>query len=226
MATAPAANLATVVCLLSRDRGGPRLKFQLLIYPLVDYYDKSPSMQQYSEGHFLTRAGMDWFRESYLPSREAGLEPSASPMYAKDVAGLPPAMMITAECDPLRDQGEAYARKLQAAGVPVELKRYEGMIHVFLQFAAISIPPKTCHRRCAAAVEETVDETSADVAILYSAAVLMGADAATYIGHDKVADALAKGGSLACDQGVHGLGRPPHAAGQWKCTKKRPTSST
>lgn len=129
-------NLATVVSLLARDRGGPRLKFQLLIYPVVDFYDKSPSMQEF-DGNFLTRKSMDWFMESYLPNHAAGLEPSASPMYAADLRGLPPAMIITAECDPLRDQGEAYARKLQSAGVPVELKRYEGMIHPFLQFAGV-----------------------------------------------------------------------------------------
>ena len=121
-------NLATVVSLLSRDRGGPRLKFQLLIYPLVDFYDESPSMQQYSEGYFLTREGMDWFTKSYLPNREAGLEPSASPMNAKDFRGLPPAMIITAECDPLRDQGEAYARKLQScrsAGRTEAVRRHD-----------------------------------------------------------------------------------------------------
>ena len=160
------ANLATVVCLLSRDRGGPQLKFQLLIYPLVDYYDESPSMQQYAEGHFLTRAGMDWFRDSYLPSREAGLEPSASPMYAKDVGGLPPAMIITAECDPLRDQGEAYARKLEAAGVAVELKRYEGMIHVFLQFAAALDTAKVAKNDAASALRKALGAaTSAGVSL-------------------------------------------------------------
>jgi acetyl esterase len=129
--------LATVVSLLARDRGGPRLKFQLLIYPLVDVNDQSPSMQLFSKDHFLTREGMDWFMESYLPSREAGLEPSASPMNATSLRGLPPAMIVTAECDPLRDQGEAYARKLQGAGVPVELKRYEGMIHPFVSLAGV-----------------------------------------------------------------------------------------
>ena len=149
-------NLATVVSLLSRDRGGPRLKFQLLIYPLVDFYDQSPSMQQYAEGYFLTRAGMDWFTQSYLPSREAGLEPSASPMNATDFRGLPPAMIMTAECDPLRDQGEAYARKLQAAGVPVELKRYEGMIHPFLQFAAVLDTAKVAMKDAASAVREAL----------------------------------------------------------------------
>ena len=145
-------NLATVVSLLSRDRGGPRLKFQLLIYPLVDFYDESPSMQQYSKDHFLTREGMDWFRETYLRSREAGLEPTASPMNAADFQGLPPAMIVTGECDPLRDQGEAYARKLQAAGVQVELKRYEGMIHPFFQFAGILDTAKVAIADAASAV--------------------------------------------------------------------------
>ena len=109
-------------------------------------------MQQYSKDHFLTRESMDWFMQSYLPTREAGLEPSASPMNATSLQGLPPAMIITAECDPLRDQGEAYARKLQAAGVPVELKRYEGMIHPFLQFGGILDTAKVAMADAAAAL--------------------------------------------------------------------------
>ena len=145
-------NLATVVSLLSRDRAGPRLKFQLLIYPVVDFYDESPSMQQFSKDHFLTREGMDWFTQNYLPSHEAGLEPSASPMNAKDFRGLPPTMIITAECDPLRDQGEAYARKLQVAGVPVEWKRYEGMIHPFFQFGGILDTAKVAMKDAASAL--------------------------------------------------------------------------
>jgi acetyl esterase len=130
-------NLATVTALLSRDRGGPRLKFQLLIYPVTDLEDSSPSMQEFGHDHFLTLEAMDWFTENYLPRREAAREPSASPLNATDVRGLAPAMILTAECDPLRDQAEAYARKLQSAGVPVELKRYEGMIHPFFQFGGI-----------------------------------------------------------------------------------------
>jgi acetyl esterase len=130
-------NLATVTALLARDRGGPQLKFQLLIYPVVDLEDKSPSMQQFGQDHFLTLEAMDWFTENYLPSRDAAREPTASPLNATDVRGLAPAMILTAECDPLRDQAEAYARKLQSAGVPVELKRYEGMIHPFFQFGGI-----------------------------------------------------------------------------------------
>ena len=130
-------SLATVVCLLSRDRGGPHLKYQLLIYPWVSFSDQSPSMQQYAKDHFLTRDGLDWFAANYLPSRESGLEPSASPLNATDFRGLPPALIITAECDPLRDQGEAYAHKLQSAGVRAELKRYEGMIHPFVSLAGV-----------------------------------------------------------------------------------------
>jgi len=130
-------NLSTVVALLSRDRGGPLLKFQLLIYPLVDFADNSPSMQQYAKDYFLTRESMDWFTDCYLLSQETTRDPMASPLNAKDVRGLPPAMILTAEYDPLRDQGEAYARKLQSAGVAVELKRYDGMIHAFFSFPGV-----------------------------------------------------------------------------------------
>jgi len=157
-------SLATVVCLLSRDRSGPRLKYQLLIYPWVDFYGQSPSMQQYSKDHFLTREGLDWFAENYLPSREASLEPSASPMNAIDFRGLPPALVITAECDPLRDQGEAYAGKLQGAGIPVELKRYEGMIHPFLSLAGVVDAAKTAIADAGSAVRRglgTADSASA-----------------------------------------------------------------
>ena len=158
-------NLATVVSLLSRDRGGPRLKFQLLIYPLVDFYDQSPSMQQYSKDHFLTREGINWFTESYLPSREAGLEPSASPMSASDLRGLPPAMILTAECDPLRDQGEAYARKLQGAGVPVELKRYEGMFHPFFQFGGILDAAKVAMKDAASALRAALGSAASTTSL-------------------------------------------------------------
>src|SRR6185295_2919525 len=147
-------NLATVVATLARDRGGPLLKFQLLIYPLVDFADNSPSMQEYAKDYFLTRESMDWFTDCYLPNRAAARQPSASPKNAEDVRGLPPAMILTAEFDPLRDQGEAYARKLKSAGVPVELKRYDGMIHAFFSFPARSIRPRSPRRmprqRCAA----------------------------------------------------------------------------
>ena len=149
-------NLATVVARLARDRGGPRLKFQLLIYPLVDFYDQSPSIRELAKDYFLTSEAMDWFTAMYLPSHEAGLEPNASPMHAADVRGLPPAMIITAEYDPLRDQGEAYARTLQSAGVPVELKRYEGMIHAFFSFAGVIDKGKVAIADAAAAMRRAL----------------------------------------------------------------------
>jgi len=129
-------NLATVACLMARDRGGPPLVFQLLVYPVTDYDDNRPSLEE-NEGYLLTRKVMQYFWEHYVASPEQGRHSYASPINAEDLAGLPPAMVITAECDPLRDQGEAYARRLQEAGVPVMLKRYAGAIHVFFQMGAV-----------------------------------------------------------------------------------------
>ncbi|HEX5226567.1 MAG TPA: alpha/beta hydrolase [Bryobacteraceae bacterium] len=123
--------LATVACLIARDRGGPKVAFQLLIYPATDYFDDHPSMREYAQGHLLTRPAMDYFWNHYLRNREDGRHPHASPIYAESLAGLPPAFVLTAECDPIRDQGEIYAARLRASGVPVSLKRYEGAIHAF-----------------------------------------------------------------------------------------------
>ncbi len=129
-------NLATVACLMARDRGGPRPVFQLLVYPVTDYDDNRPSLDE-NEGYLLTRKLIQYFWGHYVAGPEQGRHPYASPINAKDLAGLPPAMVITAECDPLRDQGEAYARRLQEAGVPVTVKRYAGAIHVFFQMGAV-----------------------------------------------------------------------------------------
>jgi len=156
-------NLATVVATLARDRGAPLLKFQLLIYPLVDFADNSPSMQQYAKDYFLTRESMDWFTDCYLSKRAAGLEPSASPMNATNVRGLPPAMILTAEYDPLRDQDEAYARKLQSAGVAVELKRYDGMIHAFFSFPGVIDTAKVALADSASALRRALGSSVAAV---------------------------------------------------------------
>ena len=130
------ANLATVTALKLRHSAGPALTFQLLIYPLVDIDDDSPSMREFAAGHFITAELMAYFNGHYLSSAADHRHPDASPLLA-DLRGLPPAFVLTAECDPLRDQGEAYARKLAQAGVPMTLKRYEGMIHPFLSLAGI-----------------------------------------------------------------------------------------
>lgn len=154
--------LATVVTMLARDRGGPRLKFQLLVYPLVDVEDRSPSMQEYEKDHFLTRESMDWFLAHYLRPEDRK-HPHVSPMNASNLRDLPPAMILTAECDPLRDQGEAYARKLQAAGVPVELKRYEGMIHPFLNLLGILDTAKVAIADAGSALRRALNASSAAV---------------------------------------------------------------
>jgi acetyl esterase len=128
-------NLAAVVALMARDRGGPSLRYQLLVYPLTDFTDDSPSIREFN-GVFLSAAMMDWFADSYVPQADRR-QPYASPLLASDLRGLPSAYVITAECDMVRDQGEAYARKLQAAGVAVEAKRYDGMIHPFFSLGGI-----------------------------------------------------------------------------------------
>jgi len=130
-------NLATVVALRARDAGGPPLAFQLLVYPLVDFTDHdSGSMREYGEGHFLTSPIMDYFADHYLPPGVDRRQPWVSPLKAT-LAGLPPAAVLTAECDPLRDQGEAYASRLRDAGVTAGLKRYDGMIHPFFGLGGI-----------------------------------------------------------------------------------------
>lgn len=125
-------NLAAVTALRIRDEGGPRLLGQLLIYPVTDYFEPgTPSMTENAEGYGLTRAGMIWFWNHYLPSPADGANPLASPLRAKDLSRLPPALVITAEYDPLRDEGEYYADRLRQAGVPTEMKRWDGVNHGF-----------------------------------------------------------------------------------------------
>jgi len=123
-------NLAAVVSLMAKERGGPPLVYQLLVYPVTDHYKAGkPSYQENAEGYFLTKDLMAWFWEHYLKSEDEAKHPYAAPLQASDLSGLPPALVITAEFDPLRDEGEAYAARLKEAGVSVTLTRYAGMIH-------------------------------------------------------------------------------------------------
>lgn len=124
-------NLAAVTALLCRDRQGPKLCHQLLIYPVTDHNFETESYQQNAKGYVLTKRSMQWFWQHYLPNEASGANPYASPLRA-DLHSLPPALVITAEYDPLRDDGEAYAARLKEAGVPVECTQYAGMIHGFL----------------------------------------------------------------------------------------------
>lgn len=127
------ANLAAVACLLSRDRQGPRISFQALVYPITDCDFTRPSYRDNAEGYFLTLREMKWFWNHYVSSPEQMRDPYASPLLASSHQDLPPAFVLTAEFDPLRDEGEAYAAALQAANVPVTLNRYDGMIHAFIR---------------------------------------------------------------------------------------------
>lgn len=130
-------NLAAAVALMARDRAGPKLAFQLLIYP-VTAPAKGTTFGSYTENaenYLLTRAAMEWFWDHYLNDEEQGRNPYASPLLAADHSRLPPALVITAEFDPLRDEGIAYARKLQEAGVEVKTSHYEGLIHGFFWMA-------------------------------------------------------------------------------------------
>lgn len=124
-------NLAAATALMARDRGGPALAFQLLVYPVLDHRRDTPSYRENAQGFFLTGDHMRWFWEQYLGPGGDGGHPYASPLLADDLAGLPPAHIVTAECDPLRDEGEAYCRRLRAAGVAADLRRYDGMFHGF-----------------------------------------------------------------------------------------------
>ena len=130
-------NLAAVVSLIARERGGPRLRHQLLVYPVTDHAFETPSYRENAKGPLLTTEMMRGFWGLYLAREEDGRNPHASPLRAADLSGLPPAQVITAEYDPLRDEGEAYARRLAAAGVPVVQRRYDGMIHGFFGFTAL-----------------------------------------------------------------------------------------
>lgn len=124
--------LATVTAMRIRDEGGPALAAQLLIYPVTDYYDSgSPSMAENADGYGLGRLGMIWFWNHYLSDPSHGAHPFASPYRAGSLAGLPPALVISAEYDPLRDEAEYYARRLRDEGVQVECKRWDGVNHGF-----------------------------------------------------------------------------------------------
>jgi acetyl esterase len=129
-------NLAAAVALMARDRGLPPIAFQLLVYPATDCSLDTPSYRDHGEAYALTRAAMAYYWDQYLAGPDDRLNPYACPLRARDLRGLPPALVITAEFDPLRDEGEAYAERLRAVGVAAVAHRYDGMIHGFAHMAA------------------------------------------------------------------------------------------
>ena len=129
-------NLAAVTSQLAANDGGPAPVLQLLIYPVTDFTIRRRSRELFGDGFLLTNAEMDWFEANYLgPGSPQASDPRASPLLATDLSGLPPAFVVTAAFDPLRDEGEAYARALQDAGTPATLRRFPGFIHGFINAA-------------------------------------------------------------------------------------------
>ena len=136
-------NMAAVVSLMAKDKGTPAIKFQLLLWPVTDANFDTGSYNQFAEGHFLTKNMMKWFWDNYTTDATQRAEIYASPLRATtaQLKGLPPALVQTAEADVLRDEGEAYARKLDQAGVPVTAVRYNGMIHDYGLLNVVSQVP-------------------------------------------------------------------------------------
>lgn len=126
--------LAASVCQMSADRDGPAIAYQLLFYPVTDCDFETVSYRDNGEGYFLTRSMMQWFWDHYLAKPADADQPYCAPLRRANLSGLPPASVVTAEYDPLRDEGEAYGQALADAGVPVHTRRWDGMIHGFASF--------------------------------------------------------------------------------------------
>ena len=133
-------DMATVLAMMAKDRGGPKIRFQVLLIPATDTNFETESYRKFDTGRFLARAFMQFGWNIYAPDAKTRKEPYAAPLQASldQLRGLPPALVITAENDPLRDEGEAYARKLMEAGVNVTATRYNGMIHDFVLLNGIN----------------------------------------------------------------------------------------
>lgn len=130
-------NLAAVVSIRARDCNGPVIAAQILAYPVTDAAMDTPSYREFADGPLLTAPLMAWFWAHYIADSAARAGPGASPLHASSLAGLPPAFVLTAENDPLRDEGEAYATALSQAGVRTRAQRYDGQIHSFLTFVGM-----------------------------------------------------------------------------------------
>jgi acetyl esterase len=131
-------NLSTVACRRLRDRGAPLPKAQVLIYPATDFTSSMDSHRRFASGFFLEEKSIDWFRNHYLPNVDSWKQPDASPYFAEDVSGLPPAVVVTAGFDPLLDEGKAYADRLREAGVDVRYRCESALVHAFINMAGLS----------------------------------------------------------------------------------------
>jgi len=151
-------NLAAVVALGARDRGGPAIAFQLLVYPALDAAGDTGSWREYAEGFYLTAAGMRWYWDHYLGGAD-GAAPDASPLGAAFLGGLPPALVVTADHDVLRDEGEAYTARLREAGVAADVRRVEGVVHGFLRWRAVTGAADAALQEAASALRTAIGPT-------------------------------------------------------------------
>lgn len=149
-------NLAAVVAQLATRDGGPRPALQILVYPVTDLSRKHASYRLFADGFFLTEHEMDWYRGHYLPDDAAARDPRASPLLATDLRGVAPAIVLTAGFDVLRDEGEAYARRLAEAGIPVRHRRHAGLIHGFCNATGVSRSARTAMSESAAWIREAL----------------------------------------------------------------------
>jgi acetyl esterase len=145
-------NLAAALCLLAGQRGGPRIDHQVLIYPVTDFSFDTTSYRDFAEGYWLELADMRWFWGHYLETPDQGADPLASILRAPDLSGLPPATILTAGCDVLRDEAEAYGERLRAARVSVTLLPYPGQLHGFWSCGAVTSLPRRANADIAAAL--------------------------------------------------------------------------
>ena len=152
-------NLATVCAILARDRGGPKLALQILMYPVCDCDMETESYRENGRGYVLTGVDMGWFYDHYLQNdRNKRADPLISPLRALELKGLPPALIMTAEYDVLRDEAEIYGKRLAAAGVKVWIKRYRGMTHGFVRLQNFVEVARTGMDDIAKAIAETVGQ--------------------------------------------------------------------
>ena len=147
-------NLAAVTALIARERGGPALAAQLLLYPVIAVDFETDSYREFATGHFNTRAAMQWYWDQYVAVEDRD-HPHASPLRA-ELAGLPPAVVVTAGCDPLRSEGDAFADALAAEGVRVNHRRYDGAIHGFMTMGMLALA-RTAQKQAWADMREILD---------------------------------------------------------------------
>jgi acetyl esterase len=150
-------NLAAATTLLAREKG-VALAAQLLVYPNTCYHADTESLRDNDDRWMFNRSSVDWYWRNYLSTPDDGRDPLVSPLLAEDLGGLPPALVITAEYDPLRDEGERYAERLREAGVPVELTRYAGLAHGFFTMSGVLDGARAAVRQAAEYLRKTVSD--------------------------------------------------------------------